>query len=56
MNPQIQQVAQALLTARRDRAPCDAALFAQHVREPADAYAVQELVMEAVTQQRGFPR
>ena len=56
MSRQIQQVAQALLTARRDRAPCDAAPLSHALREPADAYAVQELVMEAVTQQRGFPR
>ncbi len=56
INPQVRHVAQALLAARRDRAPCDADFFAQALRDPADAYAVQDLVMEGVTQQQGFPR
>lgn len=44
----IQAVAQALLHARRSRSPAGAASLAGHLREARDAYAVQQLVREAL--------
>ena len=53
----IEQVAQALLAARSNRHPCDAAAFAGMLRDAADAYAVQDLVTRSLaTQPPGVPR
>jgi 2-keto-4-pentenoate hydratase len=45
-NPE--RVAQALLAARRNRKPCDAALYAHDLGGPRDAYAVQQLVAQGL--------
>lgn len=53
----IEQVAQALLAARRDQKPCDATPLAAVLRDAADAYAVQDLVTRSLaTQPQGVPR
>jgi 2-keto-4-pentenoate hydratase len=53
----VEQVAQALLAARRDRITCDAAALAAVLCDAADAYAVQECVARGLaTQPQGFPR
>jgi 2-keto-4-pentenoate hydratase len=53
----IEQVAQALLAARRDQTPGDASALAAVLRDAADAYAVQERVARGLAPQPlGFPR
>ena len=53
----INVVAQALVTARRDRRAMDAALFAHALQSPAQAYAVQDIVAgEMGWQAPGMPR
>ena len=44
----LSEVAQALLRARRDHKSCDAQGFSDHLRDAADAYAVQDLVAQAL--------
>lgn len=44
----VEQVAQALLAARRDRTPCDAERFATTLSDAAQAYAVQDAVARAL--------
>jgi 2-keto-4-pentenoate hydratase len=57
MTTHIDRVAQALLAARRHRTPCDAAAFAGAVKNPAEAFAIQDIVSRAIgAQQRDFPR
>jgi 2-keto-4-pentenoate hydratase len=54
---EIEQVGRALLAARRDRRPSDAAGFGDALRGVADAYAVQEIVARGMgAQQQVFPR
>lgn len=53
----IEQVALALLVARRERDPRDASTFADALGGVADAYAVQDIVARGLgAQQLGFPR
>ena len=53
----IEQVAQALLAARRDRTPLDTNRFASALSEAAQAYAVQDsLVASLPAQPKGVPR
>lgn len=54
--PHIEQVAQALLGARRDQQPSDAGGVAGALRDMADAYAVQDLVARGMGVQPGVPR
>lgn len=55
MNP-IEAVARALLAARRDGVPADAASFAGALRDADDAFAVQELVLAALDPHPGAVR
>jgi 2-keto-4-pentenoate hydratase len=53
----IEQVAQALLAARRERTVRDTAPLAGALHEAAEAYAVQDLVVRSLdSQPEGFPR
>lgn len=52
----IEHVAQALVAARRERAPADAAPLAGALEAPAEAYAVQALVARGMGEPSLFPR
>jgi 2-keto-4-pentenoate hydratase len=53
-NSNIARVAEALIAARRDRKPCEAASLAPLLTGPEDAYEVQELVARSLGE--GTPR
>lgn len=53
----VEQVAQALLAARRERTACDTAPLAGALRDAPQAYAVQDRVIRSLASQpEGFPR
>jgi len=57
MNNPIEQVAQVLVAARRQHLPADAAPWAHTLNEPAQAFAVQEIVASATGMlEPGFAR
>jgi len=56
LNSPVEQVAQALLAARRDRIPCDADRFAATLTDAAQAYGVQDAVARELGQESTFPR
>jgi hypothetical protein len=50
-NPQIDAIAQTLLTARRDQMPADSTPFDEALQTSAEALAVQDIVLAALAPQ-----
>jgi len=51
-NPQIDAIAQTLLTARRTQTPADATSFEGQLQSVAEALAVQDIILNALAPQQ----